>query len=413
LTIVVTERATMGRLWSRLGRYDVLVVVAGVWFLGKFLRYAFPPLFEELKTAFDVSNTAVGTAFTGFMIVYAMMQFPSGLLADRFGPVRVILGGVVTAALGAAIVVVGGPFGLLVVAMLVMGAGTGAHKTVAIKLLALVYPARTGRTLGVFDTLGTFGGVVAPLGVAGVLAFAVDWRLIFLLAGILGVALGAAMGLRIRRRLPERDEQGTSERLRLRAYAGPFTQPRFLAFVVVTLGFSFAYNGIVAFLPVYLAQETGTSTALASVLYSVFFIVSVVQVGTGELADRLGRLSVITGTLSLATLSLGILLLSSRWSSEVFGVPVFGVLSVVGIGLGSHGFRPVRGVHLEALLPDSLAGGGLGAVRTALMGAGAVAPAFVGIVADRTDFAVAFVPLFATLLLAVALALGLFLTQQR
>lgn len=403
----------MGRRWSRFSRYDVLVVVAGIWFLGKFLRYAFPPLFEELKTAFGVSNTAVGTAFTGFMIVYAMMQFPSGLLADRFGPVRVIVAGVLTAVLGAAVVVFGGPFGLLVVAMLVMGAGTGAHKTVAIKLLALVYPVRTGRTLGIFDTLGTFGGVVAPLGVAGVLAFAVDWRLIFLFAGILGVTLGGAMMLRVLPRLPEPDEHGATERLRMRAYARPFTQPRFLAFVVVTLGFSFAYNGIVAFLPVYLAQEAGTSTAVASLLYSVFFVVSVVQVATGELADRLGRLSVISGTLSLATVSVGVLLVSSRWSHEVFGVPILGALSVVGIGLGSHGFRPVRGVHLEALLPDSLAGGGLGAVRTALMGAGAVAPALVGVLADQTDFGVAFIPLFVSLVLAVVLTLGLFLTQQR
>lgn len=402
----------MGRWRPRLGRYDVLVVVAGIWFLGKFLRYAFPPLFEELKTAFDVSNTAIGTAFTGFMVVYAIMQFPSGLLADRLGPVRVIVAGVVTASLGAAVVVLGGPFGLLVLAMLVMGAGTGAHKTVAIKLLALVYPGRTGRTLGIFDTVGTFGGVVAPLGVAGVLAFGVDWRLVFLLGSIFGVTLGAAMALRIARRLSEPEGEATSERLQLRAYAGPFTKPRFLAFVVVTLAFSFAYNGIVAFLPIYLAQETGTSAAVASLLYSVFFVVSVVQVGTGELADRLGRLSVITGTLSLATVSLGLLLVSSRWSRELFGVPVLGALSVVGVGLGSHGFRPVRGVHLEALLPDSLAGGGLGAVRTALMGAGAVAPAFVGIVADRTDFGVAFLPLFVALVIAVVLTLGLFLSPQ-
>jgi MFS family permease len=411
----------MTRGWSRFGRYSVLVVVAGIWFLGKFLRYAFPPLFEELKNVFVVSNTAVGTAFTGFLLVYALMQFPSGLLADRFGPVKVITAGVVTTALGAALVAVGGPFPILVVAMLVMGAGTGAHKTVAITLLALVYSGRTGRTLGIFDTLGTFGGVIAPVTIAGVLAFDIDWplvgpivewRLIFLGGSLLGVVLGVGMVTQVPQYLPDRSEAVTTDRPSLRAYTKPFSEPRFLGFVVVTLGFSFAYNGIVAFLPVYLIEEVGTSSAIASLLYSALFVVSVVQILTGELADRLGRLSVITGTLALATCSLGLLLVTPLWERQVLGVPILGAIAVVGIGLGSHGFRPVRGVHLEALLPASLAGGGLGAVRTALMAAGAVAPAVVGVVADKTNFRVAFLVLFGPLLVAVSLAVGLWLTQS-
>jgi MFS family permease len=402
----------MVRGWSRLGRYDVLAIVAGIWFLAKAVRYAFPPLFDELKLTFEVSNTAVGTAFTGFMVVYAIMQFPSGLLADRFGPVRVIGAGVLTAALGAGGVVLGGPFGVLVVAMLVMGAGTGAHKTVAIKLLALTYPARTGRTLGVFDTLGTFGGVVAPVVAAGVIAASFDWRIIFVFAAIAGGLLAVAVLVRVPGRLPDSSAETTTGTTRLRSYAAPFTDSRFLAFVVVTLGFSFTYNGMVAFLPLYLSQELGTSGAVASLLYSILFVVSVVQIFTGELADRMGRLRVINATLVIATASLGLLLFSASATAQVYGIPVLGAVAVVGLGVGSHGFRPVRGVHLEALLPDSLAGGGLGAVRSALMGAGAVAPSTVGFVADRADFTVAFGLLFGTLSLATVLAVGLLVTQN-
>lgn len=401
----------MVRGWSRLGRYDVLAIVAGIWFLAKAVRYAFPPLFDELKLTFEVSNTAVGTAFTGFMVVYAIMQFPSGLLADRFGPVRVIGAGVLTAALGAGVVVLGGPFGLLVVAMLVMGAGTGAHKTVAIKLLALTYSARTGRTLGVFDTLGTFGGVATPALVAGIIAANLDWRLVFVLAALLGASLGAAVLVRVPARLPDSAAESTTENVRLSRYAAPFLQPRFLAFVLVTLGFSFTYNGVVAFLPLYLSQEAGATQTVASLLYSVLFVVSVVQIFTGELADRMGRLRVITATLVIATVSLGLLLFSPIVTAQFYGVPVLGGVAVVGLGIGSHGFRPVRGLHLEALLPDSLAGGGLGAVRSALMGAGAIAPAVVGFVADIADFSVAFGLLLSTLAVATLLAFGLLVTE--
>lgn len=401
----------MVRGWSRSGRYDVLMVVAGIWFLAKFMRYAFPPLFDQLKITFEVSNTALGTAFTALLVIYALMQFPSGLLADSVGSVRVIAGGVTVASLGAAVVVGGGPFVFLVFAMCVIGAGTGAHKTVAIKLLALVYPARTGRTLGIFDTLGTFGGVVAPVGVAAVVALGIDWRLIFALSVLFGLALAVAMLLRVPHRIPERGADVTTDRHRIGAYADPFRQPRFLTFVVVTLGFSFTYNGVVAFLPLYLVQELGTSSATGSLLYSILFVVSVVQVLTGDLADRFGHLAVITGTLTLATLSLALLLVSPLWTDDVFGIPVVAALAVVGIGIGSHGFRPVRGLHLESLLPDSLAGGGLGAVRSALMGAGAVAPAVTGAVADAAGFGAAFLLLFAFLALSTTVAGGLLLAN--
>jgi len=82
----------------RFARFDALVVTALVWFLGKFLRYAFPPLFETIGVTYGVSRTVLGTAYTGLMLVYAAMQFPSGLLADRLGAVRVITAGVLISA---------------------------------------------------------------------------------------------------------------------------------------------------------------------------------------------------------------------------------------------------------------------------------------------------------------------------
>ncbi|SDJ73042.1 Sugar phosphate permease [Halovenus aranensis] len=392
---------------SVLGSYDVLALVAGIWFLAKGVRYAFPPLFDQLKLTFSVSNTEVGAAFTGFLLVYAVMQLPSGLLADRFDAVRVIAGGAVTTALGAGVVTLGGPFALLVAAMVVMGAGTGAHKTVAITLLARTYPARTGRTLGIFDSFGTFGGVVAPVAVAGVLAVGVGWRSIFGSAALSGLALGTAMALRV----PQATDSTGHTTPGVRAYTKPFADRRFVAFVAVTLGFSFAYNGVVAFLPLYLDAAVDVGPTAASLLYSVLFVVSVVQVATGELADRVGRLSVVAVTLTLATVSLGLLVTAVAVDTAVAGVPILGAFGVVGFGLGSHGFRPVRGLYLEALLPDSLAGGGIGAVRSALMGAGAVAPAAVGFVADRTGFAVAFLMLFATLGTATLVAVGLLVSE--
>jgi len=421
----------------RLGRFDVLVLTSLLWFLAKFLRYAFPPLFGSLQTVYGVSNATLGTAFTGFMLAYAAMQFPAGLLADRFGSVRVITAGALVAIGAALLVVVDSPFVVLVLAMVVMGAGTGVHKTVAVELLSRTYPARTGRALGIFDTFGTFGGVVAPAavvlfaGLPGVLG--AGWRTLFLVAAGCGLAATALFAVRTPHRLggdagdapAERGDAGDAAAESanpdggdaadgaallddLRRYAGLFRDRRFAAFVAVTILFSFTYNGLVAFLPLYLSAETGVSEATAGALYSALFAVSLVQMISGEASDRLGALPVIVAALSLSTASL----LALLTLSGVAGALGIGA-AVVSLGLGSHAFRPVRGAYLMSIVPESMAGGGFGAVRALLMGAGAISPAIVGFLSEAADFRVAFALLAASVAGATALALVLWLIDRR
>ncbi|RLM71341.1 MFS transporter [Halorubrum sp. Atlit-8R] len=405
---------------DRIGEYDALILVSLVWFLGKFVRYLFPPLFESIQGAYGVSNAVVGTAFTGFMIVYALLQFPSGAVADRLGPVRVIVAGALVAGAGSLAVVVDAPFAALVAAMLVIGAGTGVHKTVSVRLIARVYPARTGRMLGAHDTLGAMGGVAAPAVVVAVLSAppalaavlarlpGADWRAPFLLTGALAVGLAVATAVRLSGSPAatgstdgDGDSPGTSEYLRL------FRNPRFSAFVLVTVGFSFAHNGLVAFLPLYLSEAAGLATATANLLYSLVFAVTFVQLVTGDLSDRVGRFPVMVAALGLAAAALVALV-----SLPSLGLGAVAAAVVVALfGFGSHGFQPVRSAYLMELLPERLAGGGLGVVRTLLMGAGALAPSAVGILADAVGFRPAFALLAGSMGLAAVVAAGLWVTE--
>ncbi|MEZ3168039.1 MFS transporter [Halorubrum ejinorense] len=403
----------------RIREYDALVLVSLVWFLGKFVRYLFPPLFESIQFAYDVSNATVGTAFTGFMIVYALLQFPSGAVADRVGPVRVIVAGALVAGTGSLALVFDAPFAALVAAMVVIGAGTGVHKTVSVRLIARVYPARTGRMLGAHDTLGALGGVAAPAVVAAVLSAppalaavlprlpGADWRAPFLLTGVLAVSLAVVTGLRLRgdTRLGGASDADGGDSPGAREYLRLFADRRFSAFVLVTVAFSFAYNGTVAFLPLYLSEAAALPATTASLLYSALFAVTFVQLVSGDLSDRLGRFPVMVAALGLATAALaGLVALAGA------GAVPLGAL-VVALGLGSHGFRPVRGAYLVEALPDRLAGGGLGVVRTLLMGGGALAPAAVGIVADAAGFRPAFALLAGSMGLAAVVAAGLWVTE--
>jgi len=418
---------------DRFARLDALLVTAAIWFLGKFLRYAFPPLFETLTGTYGVSRTALGTAFTGFMVVYAALQFPSGLLADRLGSVRVIAGGGLVTAGGALVLVVDSPFAVLAAAMLLVGGGTGAYKTVSVGLLSRVYPARTGRALGVYDTFGSLAGVAAPAvvvvvaGLPGVVG--APWRTLFLGGGLAGLALVGAFVRRVPRRLRDSAADADSETEStagedaraddgpdpiveedraggVRTYLQLFSAWRFSAFVVVTVLFSFAYNGLVAFLPLYLTTEVGLPSTTANLLFGALFVASLVQLVTGEASDRVGLLPVLVATLVVSTAALGAMVALSSGGPLVLGAVV------VVLGLGTHGFRPVRGAYLVTILPESLAGGGLGAVRTLLMVAGAVGPAVVGYLSETVGFRAAFALLLVSLVCATGLTAFLWLFEE-
>lgn len=407
---MTTDGITTGRTvsLSDLRRYDALVLTALVWFLGKFLRYAFPPLFGQFEAIYGVSRTALGVAFTGLMLVYAAMQFPSGFLADRFGSVGVItIGGVVTG-LGALTLTVDTPYGMLVGAMLLIGAGTGTYKTVAVELLARIYPTETGRSLGVFETLGSLAGVAAPAAVVAATSLpgvvGAPWRTLFLAGGLAALVIALAFLVRVPRHLGNRPvaADGSEGAPRLREYVGLFRRPKFSAFVVVTVLFSFVYNGIVAFLPLYLTGAGGVPSVTANLLFSALFAVSFIQLVTGEASDRVGVLPLLVGTLSIATAGLaGLVILSGTAGAIGLGI------SVIVLGIGAHGYRPVRGAYLMAVLPENVAKGSLGVVRTLLVTAGALGPAAVGYLSEVSGFRVAFGVL--TAVIGAATALTVFL----
>src|SRR5258707_8801436 len=50
---------------------------------------------SSLATAYHLSNVQLGWVFSAFLVGYALFQTPGGRLADRFGPRRVLAGGVI------------------------------------------------------------------------------------------------------------------------------------------------------------------------------------------------------------------------------------------------------------------------------------------------------------------------------
>jgi MFS family permease len=366
--------------------YDLVFITAFLWFMVQFLRYVFPPLFETIQGTYGVSNTQTGLLFTLLMLGYSAMQFPAGWLADRFDEVTVIAGAALFFT-GAALFAAASPtFLILVVAAICIGLGTGAHKTVAIPLLSRAYPQQTGLTLGIMDTIGQFGGMVAPLVVVVVLGTVLPWSSVFVIGAVASGLLALLFYVRSTHHItvPEQPESQSESEVADGgdSYASIFLDNQFLAFVLVTVMFTFAWNGVSSFFPLFLSTEKGLTGGEAGVLYSVLFAVSVSQTVTGAISDRLGRLGI----------SFALFLAMAGGTALLLVVDSFVLLAGVTVlmGLGFHGFRPVRDSYLMDVIPASIGGGTLGIVRTVMTIIGALAPATVGLISDVLGFGAAF-----------------------
>ncbi|WP_418283019.1 MFS transporter [Halorubrum sp. DTA98] len=371
--------------------YDLVIVVSLLWFMVQFLRFVFPPLFETFQSTFAVTNTETGILFTAMMLAYSAVQFPSGVLGDRYGRPLVILVGA-SVFTGAALLVAASPsFLVIMLGAVLIGLGTGPHKAVAIPLLSHKYEDRTGRALGTMDTIGQFGGMVAPLVVVGVLSVFV-WQGVFVLGAVVSAVLVVTFyvvvrgdtELRVKGSVSQSPDDGGDEGSTT-SYLSVFSDRSLLVFVVVTMLFTFAWNGLSSFFPLFLATEKGLSSGMAGVLYSLLFVASVSQAVTGDLSDRMGRLRV--SVVLFVFMSVGLAGLIALESLAAL------VLITAVVGIGFHGFRPVRDSYLMDVIPDSVGGGTLGVIRTGMTAVGALAPAVTGYLSDTVGFVVAFLVL--------------------
>lgn len=423
----------MGRRSVRTGlrardlrQYVPVGVLAAVWFLAKFGRALFPPLFPRFQALYGIGSTETGLLFSVMMGVYGLMQFPSGVLADRTGPARVIGAGLVVTA-GAALLVAAAPsYAVLVVAAAAFGLGTGVHKTVEMKALSVIYPARRGGALGVLDTVGFVGSAVAPLALVALGALALPWRVAFGLAAVAGVAfvglnrLYVAPALRaVRGATNEADGDGSDatdgtdgdgaatdpDGWGLAPYAREFRRPLVVAFVVVTMLYTTVWSSVAAFLPLYLIEVKGFTGATASLLYGGLMILGLVQAPAGDVTDRVGEVPVLVATFLVAFVGIVALLGTD-------GLPAVAVAGGA-FGLAMHGVRPARGSYLLRVFPDETGGGGLGLVRSLMVLSGSAAAAVVGVAADAVGLGTAFAGVAVASGLAIALMLAVATLDRR
>lgn len=354
-------------------------------------RFLLSPLLPSIIAAFDITKATAGLALTGFQLTYAVTQYPSGRLSDRWGRATLLVPGLVV--LAAAFLAVGAaPTYLLFAAgAVLLGVGKGLFAIPSRALLSELFVARRGRALGIYTAGTDVGGILAAALAVAALSYA-TWRAPFLPIAAVLLALTALYVVWNREGYHvARADLGVVETVRRLA-----TTRRQREVLAAYALFYFFVGAFINFLPTYLAEAKAFSEATASLGFSLVFVVGVlVKPVAGSLSDRFSRPALGVGGLLVAVGAMAGLVAAS-------GLPAVAVAVVV-LAFGYKVQFPLVDALLLDAAPEENAGGDLGAARALFLGVGALGPTYMGVVSTVAGYPLAFAGLAACLLVAAGI----------
>jgi sugar phosphate permease len=248
-----------------------------------------------------LSASQMGLLLSAFSFSYAFSQLPMGALLDRFGA-RVMLG------LGMFVWSVAQFFGGFVqnlqqflIARICLGIGEAPQFPAGAKVVSEWYSLRErGRPTGIFTTSSTIGPALAPPVLTGLL-LAFGWRWMFIVMGVLGIAvsIGWYRVYRNRREValePEELTHLTEEEPHTRAERHmTAAEWRGLFASRTTWGMIFGFMGVIymvwlylTWLPAYLEHERHLSIAKTGWIVSIPYLFGTLgMLSSGFVADGL------------------------------------------------------------------------------------------------------------------------------
>jgi MFS family permease len=356
------------------------------------LLYVLLPLWQA---EFGLGYAEVGLLRALYAGSMAGLQVPAGMLADRIGgPLLLALG---TALAGIGYLVAGFSAGslLLMVALVVSGAGSSVQHPIASSLVARAYEGPRSRgALGSYNFAGDLGKMAVPAATAWLVTL-MAWRSATLLLGVFAII--AAAGVLLLRHQPDQPAKAAAHPARPAPATGGSGRgfPLLLSIGVID---SATRMGFLTFLPFLLRMKGADLPLIGVALTLVFAGGAAGKLVCGFLGARIGVIPAVFLTEGLT--ALGILAL--------LPLPLAAGLAVLPlIGIALNGTSSVLYGTVPELVPPERRHRAFSIFYTGTIGAGAVAPVLYGLASDAAGVPAMMVLVAALVLVTLPLAWAL------
>ncbi len=174
-------------------RWAVFGILALAYFFVYFHRVSSAVVSTDMQITFGVSTAAsIGLLSSAYFYAYTVMQLPSGLLTDSWGPRRTVSIFTLIAAAGAILTGIASSFEQVIAGRLLIGAGVAMVYIPTMKILANWYRKNEFASLsGILLAVGNIGAISAA-GPLALMSEALGWQQVFLILGVISLALAVA-----------------------------------------------------------------------------------------------------------------------------------------------------------------------------------------------------------------------------
>ena len=177
----------------------------GIWVLGALLylvaffqRVSPAVMTDQLMAEFAIGGAALGNLSAFYFYAYVVMQIPTGLLADRWGPRKLLTSGAAVAAVGGLLFAMSPSLAWAGAGRLLVGASVAVGFVSMLKLSAhWIAPQRFALVSGLLLMMGLIGGVSAGVPLR-LLMDAFGWRPVMAAFAGLTALLAIAIWLLVR-----------------------------------------------------------------------------------------------------------------------------------------------------------------------------------------------------------------------
>lgn len=376
------------KLTSSTDRYKWVVwgTLVTAFFIVFFHRYSTAVVADDLSRALSLSGAQLSNLASMYFYAYALMQIPSGILADYMGPRRTCSLGMLLAALGSLVFALSTGLMMAYVGRLLVGLGVSVVFVSLLKTQAVWFRPQEFATIsGLTAMVGNLGGISAtfPLALA---VLALGWNNTFSIIALLSLVIAVLIYLYVRDR-PE--DMGLRPQVTVSSTDSPsigvglkhvLSSRQTLSGTLIMAGVMGGVNSVSGLWGIpYLMHVYGLEKAAASnFLLAMTLGVLIGSPLMGYLADRLGKRKpiILAGSLVYTGIWAYIVLVAKGQPALSLLYPLFFVAGLAGIS-----FFLCFALAKEAN-PPAFSGIAMGVVNTGGFLSGAVLNVVIGSMLD-------------------------------
>ena len=359
----------------------MLAVLCAAFMASQFFRVSNAVIAPELMRTLSISSEAMGVITGAFFFAFGIMQVPTGILLDRFGPRRTMSGLFVIAAAGSAVFATAEGTAGLVAGRALIGVGCAAGLMGMLVTIARWYPPeRFAKLSSMVYVVGGAGVLFATTPLAAA-ADTIGWRGAFW--AMTGITLGFAAMLfaMVRDAPPGREVESAGETFAemlggVRAVCRNRQLWHVCAIQFVNYGSIIAVIGLWA--GPYLNDIHGLQgVARGNVLFAINVSMLAAVIGYGVVERRLrSRKRAIAGG---SVASAAILAVLALWP----GIGTWPAIALLTVFAVTSGHIMLNHAHARAVLPDHLVGRGLTLQNVAVFFGVATMQSVTGVIVGR------------------------------